>query len=355
MIVPAKYQSSSNNDPDNSSRINNITKKYNSCLKKFALSNKTNSKESKENQAPIFKSQVLEWFFKLSYIDRIKVSTINNKWVFQTLHQLYTEQKKKENLKFIPRKIENSKFLKTLAGKNIFNNNPSHFINYFALSSQDHQLIKDYNEQLEKEFLNEIIFFYPDIAKNSKIKMNEKETLDSLSKYYYPYFTLSDSLINNRDKFIKYFKALSSNEYFVLPPEIITINKQNEQNNDKNNENNNLMDSFNFNKTNSLSKIMSDFTENNSNNNSYNNRIQNSIDLPKWAKQPPNSNLCFSANEILLAFIEQNIVVHYILFFYDNQFYNSLLNDYVNKIIEEFVSLKSELKDFLSINKENLY
>ena len=99
---------------------------------------------------------------------------------------------------------------------------------------------------------------------------------------------------------------------------------------------------------------MGDFTENNSNNNSYNNKIQNFIDLPKWAKQPPNSNICFSVNEILLAFIEQNIVVHYILFFYDNQFYNSLLNDYVNKIIEEFISLKSELKDFLSINKENL-
>ena len=353
MIVPAKYQSSSNNDPDNSSRINNITKKYNSCLKKFALSNKTNSQESKENQAPTFKFQVLEWFFKLSYIDRIKVSTINNKWVFQTLHQLYTEQKKKENLKFIPRINEKSKFLKTLAGKNIFNNNPSHFINYFALSSQDHQLIKDYNEQLEKEFLKEIIFIYPDIAKNSKIKMNEKETINNLSKYYYPYFTLSDSLINNRDKFIKYFKALSSNEYFFLPPEVKPINKQNE-NNDKNDENNKLIDSFNFNKSNSLSKIMGDFTENNSNNNSYNNKIQNFIDLPKWAKQPPNSNICFSVNEILLAFIEQNIVVHYILFFYDNQFYNSLLNDYVNKIIEEFISLKSELKDFLSINKENL-
>ena len=48
------------------------------------------------------------------------------------------------------------------------------------------------------------------------------------------------------------------------------------------------------------------------------------------------------------------IVVHYILFFYDNQFYNSLLNDYVNKILEEFFSLKSELKDFLSINLINI-
>ena len=357
MIVPAKYQSSNYNDPDNSSRINNITKKYIACLKKFSSSlNNSKPQTSKENQVPTFKSQVLEWFFKLSNIDRIKVSTINNKWVFQTLHQLYTEQKKKENLKFIPRKIENSKFLKTLAGKNIFNNNPSHFINYFALSSQDHQLIKEYNEQLEKEFLNEIIFFYPDIAKISKIKMNEKETLDSLSKYYYPYFTLSDSLINNRDKFIKYFKALSSDEYFVLPPVVVTINKQNEQNNSINDENNNLIDSFNFNKSNPLNKIINDWTENNSSkNNSYNNRIQNFIDLPKWAKQPAKSNLCFSVNEILLAFIEQNIVVHYILFFYDNQFYNSLLNDYVNKILEEFVSLKTELKDFLSINKENLF
>lgn len=358
MIIPAKYQSSNYNDPDNSSRVNNITKKYNSCLKKFGASqSKDKSLISKENQAYQFQSQVLEWFFKLSYIDRIKVSTINNKWVFQTLHQLYTEQKKKQNLKFIPRINEKSKFLNKLAGKNIFNNNPSHFINYFALCSQDYQLITGYNEKTEKDFLNEIVFFYPDIAKISKIKMNEKETLDNLIKYYYPYFTLSDSIINNKDKFIKYFKALSFNNYFAFPPEVISINKQNEQIGDKNEDNNKLIDSFNFNKLNPLNKIINDYTENNSSNNinnNYNNRLQNFIDLPVWAKQPINSKLCFSVNEIFLAFIEQNIVVHYILFFYDNQFYNSLLNDNVNKILEEFFSLKNELKDFLSINKENL-
>ena len=97
MIIPAKYQLSSDNDPDNSSRINNITKRYISCIKKFGESfNKSKSSLNKENQEFIFQNQVLEWFFKLSLIDRIKVSTINNKWVFQTLHQLYTEQKKKE-------------------------------------------------------------------------------------------------------------------------------------------------------------------------------------------------------------------------------------------------------------------
>ena len=103
MIIPAKYQLSRDNDPDNSSRINNITKKYNPCIKKFGLSNKSIRNQDNQNQEFIFQNQILDWFFKLSYIDRLKVSTINNKWVFQTLHQLYTEQKKKTNLKFIPR------------------------------------------------------------------------------------------------------------------------------------------------------------------------------------------------------------------------------------------------------------
>ena len=51
MIIPAKYQLSKENDPDNSSRINNITKKYNSCLKKFGVSlNKSKSPLNKENK-----------------------------------------------------------------------------------------------------------------------------------------------------------------------------------------------------------------------------------------------------------------------------------------------------------------
>ena len=196
MIITAKYQLSRDNDPDNSSRINNITKKYNPCIKKFGLSNKSIRNQDNQNQEFIFQNQILDWFFKLSYIDRLKVSTINNKWVFQTLHQLYTEQKKKTNLKFIPRINEKVPFLNKLAGKDIFADNPSHFLNYFAFSSQNYELIKGYNEQLEKEFLDEIIFFYPDLSKISKTKENGKDSLENLNKYYYPAFTLSDSLLN---------------------------------------------------------------------------------------------------------------------------------------------------------------
>ena len=357
MIIPAKYQLSRDNDPDNSSRINNITKRYASCVRKFGAScNKSISQTDKEIQDLAFRDQVLEWFFKLSLIDRIKVSSINNKWVFQTLHQLYTEQKKKNNLKFIPRINEKPQFLKKLAGTNIFADNPSHFLNYFAFSSQNYELIKTYNEKIEKDFLKEITLFYPDLSKISKINSNEKEFLENLIKYYYPIFTLSESLLNNQEKFIKYFKTLSDNNYFSLPPEIIILSKQNEYNEDNNIDNNNLMNSFKFNPLNNMIKnYTNNQNENNPSNNSYNNRIQNCIDLPKWAKQPQKSKLCFSVNELFLAFIEQNIVVHYIIFTYDNQFYQNIMNDTTNTSIEEFITLKNELKDFLSINKENLF
>ena len=362
MLIPAKYQLSRENDPDNSTRINNITKKYNTCLKKFGFSyNKLQSqlnKENKENQPYLFQNQVLEWYFKLPYIERIKVSTVNNKWVFQTLHQLYTENKKKSNLKFIPRINEKPPFLQKLAGTDIFADKPGHFLNYFAFSSQNYELINNYNEKIEKDFLNEILFFYPDLPKISKIKMNDKETLDNLNKYYYPVFTLSDDIINNQDKFIKYFKVLSNNNYFVMPPEIKSLNTQNEQSDDKNSDNNSLINNFKNNTLNPLNKIINKYnnniSENNTNNTSYNNKIQNYIDLPFWAKQPKNSKICFSINELLLAFIEQNIIVHYIIFSYDNQFYNSIIADNFNSSVEEFISLKGELKDFLSINKENL-
>ena len=368
MIIPSKYQLSKDNDPDNSLRINNITKKYNACLKKFGISKNNNkSVSSKDNQGYFFQKKVIEWFSNLSFIDKVKVSSIHNKWVFQTLHQLYIEQKKKNNLKFIPRITENIiPFMQNLKGRDIFSENPSHFLNYFAFCSEKYELISGYNENIEKEFLNEIIFFYPDLTKTAKIKMNEKDNNDDLiylNKYYYPILTLSESILNNQDKFIYYFKNLSYNNYFAMPPVMINANTQKEMNNDKIQENNNIINSFNYlNPLNNIIKnnnnnnsINENNVNNNTNNNSFNNKIQNIIDLPFWAKQPAKSKTCFSVNELFLAFFEQNISVYYILFLYDKQFYNSLMNDKINKNIEEFISLKKELKDFLCLNKENFY
>ena len=101
MIIPGKYQKSRENDVENSNRINNITKRYISCLKKYASS--FNNKTISNKEVYSFQKKVLDWFFNLSFIDRLKVSSINNKWCFQTLHQLYIEQKAKKSLKFIPR------------------------------------------------------------------------------------------------------------------------------------------------------------------------------------------------------------------------------------------------------------
>ena len=347
MIIPSKYQWSRDNDPDNSQRINNITKKYITCIKKFGSSYANNKLISnKDNQGYSFQKKILDWFFTLSFIDRLKVSTINNKWVFQTLHQLYVEQKKKKELKFIPRFSQNKR------EKSFFSDNPIHFLNYFAISSENYELINGYNEKSEEEFLNEIIFIYPDLTKTSKIKNSKtNEDLKYLMKYHYPLLTLSELILNNKQIFENYFKNLSNNNYFVMPPEITDSNKQRENNiNDINNISNS------FNSLNPLNNLIKNYnnanTENINTNNNYN-KSQNMIDLPFWAKQPANSKLCFSINELFLAFFEQNIVVYYILYSYDKQFYNSLIDDNYNKNLEEFITLKKELKDFLFINKEN--
>ena len=353
MIIPYKYQLSSDNDPENSKRIINITKKYKYCLNKFGTSS-TNIKSisNKDNQGYNFQKEVLNWFFRLSEIERLKISTINNKWVFQTLHQLYIEQKEKNNLRFIPRINEKSiPFLQNLRGKDILLGEPSHFLNYFAFSSEKYELINGYNEEKEKSFLNEIIFFYP-LNKTSDLKNKSigDYDLNYLMKYHYPIFTLSESVLNDKEKFKDYFKTLSNNNYFVMPPEIVPQNKQKEESLDNINDNNNVINSFNA--INPLNNSIMNF--NNKNNNSINekyNNNKNMIDLPMWAKQPKNSKLCFSVGELFLAFFEQNIVVYYILYLYDRQFYNSLIED---QQIEEYKNLKKELIGFLSKYKENL-
>ena len=369
MIIPAKFQWSKENDPDNSLRINNITRKYNSCLKKFANSyNNNKSISNKDKLDYCFQNKILEWFFNLSFIERVKVSTINNKWVFQTLHQLYIEQKNKKDLRFIPRINEkNIPLMQNFKMRDFFFDNPSHFLNYFAFCSEKYELINGYDEKIENEFLNEILFLYPDLTKISKITKNgNKDDLIYLLKYYYPIITLSETILNNQDKFKKYFKTLSNNNYFIKPPEIINTNKQTEINNDNKNDNNNITNSFNslnplnniiknYNNNNNINEnIFSENNYNNNTNNNYSNKAQNIIDLPNWAKQPLKSKLCFSINELFLAFFEQNIIVYYILYLYDNEYYKSLINDNINKNLEEYLSLKNELKDFLSINKENL-
>ena len=342
MIIPSKYQVSKENDPNNSLRINNITKIYNICIKKFGKSDNNNKLISnKNNKGYCFQEKIIEWFFNLPFIERVKVSSINNKWVFQILHQLYIEQIKKPDLKFIPRITEdNIHFKKNLQVKNIFFDNPGHFLNYFAFCSEKYELINGYDKNIEKEFLDEIIFFYPDLAKISKIKQNGNDNdLLLLIKYHYPIFTLSESILNNKDKFLKYFKTLSNNTFFVMPPEIIYQNSQKQVNN-------NIINNININ---ALSEISLN------NNSNKNNKNQNIIDLPIWAKQPMNSKLCFSINELFLAFFEQNIIVYYIIFLYDKNYYNSLINDNINKNIEEFFSLKNELKTFLGVNVENIF
>ena len=179
--------------------------------------------------------------------------------------------------------------------------------------------------------------------------------MDDLKKYYYPIISLNDIVLNNQEKFVNYFKTLSGNKFFILPPEILTLTKQNEYNDKKEIEDNNIMNSFKINNSNLINnKINNKSLENNSSNNTYN-KTQYFIDLPKWAKQPKNSKLCFSINELFLAFIEQNIVVHYIIYCFDNQYFHTMINDNTNILIEEFINLKSELKDFLGINKENLF
>ena len=333
MIIPVKYQYSNENDQENTNRIKEITNIYYDRIKMFAF-NKNQAKNN--NDKFYFRKTLIKWFFNLTLNERIKICTINNKWLVQTLHQLFIEQKQKANLKFIPR-INESKipFMYNLPNSTVFRNNVGHFLNYYAICSENYDLINGYDEKIENEFLLEINFFYPDFTKISK----HNGDLLYILKNHYPVFSLNEEILNNQKKFILYLEKISANNYFIQPLEVVNSSKQREDS----------FETINNNPLNPLNKTNINIDNN------INIKNQQIIDLPNWAKQPPNSKLCFSICEIFLSFFEQNIIVYYIIYTYNKKYYDDLINNNTNDLIGEFLLLKKELKDYLCINKENLF
>ena len=296
MIIPLKYQKST--------EINNDTiTKYKTIIKHYI----TSKKKCSPNNFNIEK--ITKWLFSLSLEKRKNICSIENKWATIMLHQLFHHQTSKKDLRFII-KINEQKipFISHLEKKQnpfttLFEKDINQFLNYFAMVSENYEVLSNYDENEEFHFLRLIRFYYPN---NIKIKELNK---DNIYKEYYPFFTLSDDILNNEDIFKRYFSNISDDKCFnsILDVKSYKINKNS-------------------------------------------NKEEFVIDIPNWIKQPDDLNICFSVCEIFLSFFEQVISVKYILYNYDNDINNSNIDSLE---IENLFKLKIDLVNYL-YKKKNI-
>ena len=271
--------------------IKNYSKNYYNSLKKYLNLNLNKTDNNKDN----FKDKIISWLFSLSFNERLNVCCIKNNFITNIIHQLY-KYEKKEKIKFLPRYNENyipfvdKENNKEMSISKLLKNNINYFLNYFILMRENYELINNYNEHIEKNFIeNEIKFFHENNNQEIFIDINNKK----LNNNFYTNIILSDNILNDKNKFENYFNILSDNKAFK--------------------------------------KIINCFQYKN------NNKEDFIIGLPEWLKQPENTKIWFTTAEILIAFFEQKIISSYII----NNFYD---------IKNEFKEYENEI----NIIKENM-
>ena len=297
MNIPFKYQKSFEIPNETIMKYKTIIKHYISSRKKCPESEFTFEK-------------IIKWLFSNSLEKRKKICSIENKWATIVLHQLFRHESSKKNLRFVIKINEqNIPFVPHLDKKpnpfkQLMDKDVNHFLNYFAMFSENYEVVPHYDEKEEFKFLREIRFYYP----NNICRINDLNK-DSIYKEYYPFFTLSNELLSDEKMFKKFFSNISDDKAF-----------------------------------NNILEVKSYKNNKNSNNEEF------IIDIPEWIKQTEDLKICFSISEIFLAFFEQVISIKYILYNYDNDINNSYID---SGIIDNLYQLKKELFNYLK-GKNNI-
>ena len=251
---------------------------YNEIKKSENMSQKNRVKALKE----INQEKVLNWFFKLSLEDRIKISTISNDWLNTILLNLYSLYEKDNDLTFKPTEgmllyfsneeinsiIIDNDFRKLAEYKNEDIQNDKillekYFICNHNIKSKDDKT--KINKDIEKEFLE----------KSCNIILSDKNSL-----------ALSKELLLDSKKFKKFFRIFSNDKFFtnILLPK-----------------NGNHI-----------------FT------------------LPSWMFKI-NDGLTLS--QIIIGFIEQTILLNYEYFYHINRIYESIHNNKIIEIYNEIITI----------------
>ena len=271
-----------------------------------------------ENNGEEIQYQVLNWFSKLTQEDKIKVCTIQNKWLINILCQMYLLFIKDNKIAFEPSNemicFFKSKLEKTenYAASNSLNS--LNLLNYNNFSSND-----EINYSNEKE------------GKEDSNAVNEIEGEEDFYKTYFIYTktkkVIEDSDINMEEDFLKYIKLLSleKDEF-----DTITIGLEL------------LSDVEQF------KRYFKFFT----NDNYFKDWIypfnKNGIEnfyLPNWMSK---TNLTFC--QIIIGFLEQQILLNYEYFYYTNKIYEVSYNQKIINIYKEIENIEKYLNDNFNFN-----
>ena len=251
-------------------------------------------------------SNVLKWFSELSFEDKQKICAIQDKWLTSVLIQMYLLFEKNNNIQFEP--TEEMKIF--FSGSNSLNSFKL-LINEFSPNDE----IKNGNEKEEEEIsknriskeeeINDLFFYkkyFNVIEKAQNEKDEEKENImkDLIQSFKIislgkdndlDAIIISSDLLSNLEKFKRYFKFFSNDNYFK---EWIFPFKH------KNN-------IFNF----------------------Y---------MPSWMR---NNNLCFSFCQLIIGFIEQHILLNYEYFYLTNNIYKLISKNIIERLVNVVINDKN--------------
>jgi hypothetical protein len=209
MNIPTNILKSNYLPPDRVKYHQKLAKRYSKQISKV----ESNFPKSKPNQMANLKEDILNWFFSLDVITKLIISSIENKWLTNILHQLYLQYKNNPRLRFQLHEETLSEMLPQLIphGYQIItpcNNAELCFINYFYTK-------EDYRVNEEKS-INEGCFLQQDI----KFYRTEEFSLsDPMSPYhkYSNYFSLGNLILQESEYFKKIFDTLSGGQAFTNP------------------------------------------------------------------------------------------------------------------------------------------
>jgi chemotaxis protein histidine kinase CheA len=235
---------------------------------------------SQKNKPKLLKElnqeRILNWFFKLNLEDKIKVSTITNKWLSHILLELSPLFKKENEMIFVPKK----EMLMIFTGeiRNSYENNgidndkklyEKYFICNNKMESKDNEAKID--NDLENKFLGKYL----------NIISSDSNTI-----------TLSEELLSDSKEFKRLFRFLSNDKFFT---ETLSPKKENKN-----------------------------------------------FSLPSWMFKAMN-NLTLS--QIIIGFIEQNILLNYELFYYTKRIYQSITQNTIVEIYEEINNIDKQISN----------
>ena len=281
------------------------------------------SKENKE----LIQKKVLNFIYKLSLEERIKLFTISNKWLAEVLIQLFSLYENNDKITF-ELKGEMTSFIcdekKCWKCGQEYQEDEYDLISYYEKNLSENKFIP-FCEECGHDILN--------YNNSSNFLAINKETESDIFSYKL-YFKIRDSLEEKEDinryqmesEFLKYIKI-------VKPYDIITFDKEL------------LLD---FEK---LKKFFEYFTKNNCFKDwitPTKNKLYKTFNFPKWVHKK--DSLTFF--QILVIFFEQHILLNYEYFFYTNRIYQTKNQETMEELYDDINSKVSQINsEAFSIEK----